>query len=93
MENITWEIDPNTKDLVFDNEGLLKTIEDDRTCIQNIRLALESWKGDFDLVPDHGTDYAQILGGQADEDITHEVILEAIFQEDRMGVLESLVVE
>lgn len=90
MANITWEIDPYTKDLVFDNDGLLKTIESNETCIQNIRLALEAWKGDFDLVPDHGTDYEKILGGQEDEDITDEIIREAIFQEDGMGVLEKL---
>jgi len=93
MANITWKIDPNTNDLVFDDNGILKTIEDDETSVQNIRLTLESWKGDFDLVPDHGTDYARILGEQADEDTTDEIIREAIFQEDCMGVLEELTVE
>lgn len=90
MANITWEIDPFTKDLVFDNDGILKTIDNNDTCIQNIRLTLKAWKGDFDLAPDHGTDYEQLLGEEADEDIADEVIREAIFQEDNMGVLESL---
>jgi hypothetical protein len=93
MANITWEIDPVTKDLAFDNEGFLKTVEGDSTSTQNIRMALETWKGDFDLVPDHGTDYTKILVEQADEDTTEEIIREAIFQEDSMGALENLAVE
>lgn len=93
MENVTWEIDPNTKDLTFDEEGLLKIIEDDSTSAQNIRMTLESWRGDFDLDPDHGTDYTKILVDQADEDTTEEIVREAIFQEDNMGVLEKLSIE
>jgi hypothetical protein len=93
MANITWKIDSDTKDLAFDNEGFLKTIDEESTSAQNIRMTLESWKGDFDLDPDHGTDYTKILVEQADDDTTEEIIREAIFQEDNMGVLERLSVE
>ncbi len=90
MANITWKIDPDTKDLAFDNEGLLMTVEGDKASTQNIRMTLESWKGDFDLDPDHGTDYTKILVEQSDEDTTEEIIREAIFQEENMGALEKL---
>jgi len=93
MTNITWKIDPDTKDLAFDNDGFLKTTEGDATSVQNIRMALEAWKGDFVLVPDHGTDYNALLVEQADEDTSEEIIREAIFQEDNMGVLEKLSIE
>lgn len=93
MKNTTWEIDPNTKDLAFNKEGILKTVEGDSTSVQNIRMTLESWREDFELVPDHGTDYTKILVDQADEDTTEEIIREAIFQEDNMGVLEKLSIE
>lgn len=93
MKNTTWEIDPDTKDLAFDKEGILKTVEGDSTSAQNIRMALESWREDFELVPDHGTDYTKILVDQVDEDTTEEIIREAIFQEDNMGVLEKLSIE
>lgn len=93
MANITWKIDPDTRDLAFDDEGLLITVDGDSTSAQNIRMTLESWRGDFDLVLDHGTDYTKILVNQADDDTTEEIIREAIFQEDNMGVLEKLSVE
>ena len=92
MANTVWMIDPDTKDLVFDDDGILKTLEDNEAAAQNIRLTLEAFKGDFDLVPDHGTDYEQILGQKMDEETADEVIREAAFQEDRLAVIEELTV-
>jgi hypothetical protein len=93
MVNESWEIDPDTKDLTFDNEGILKNVSGDSTSVQNVRMTLESWIGDFDLVPDHGTDYEKILVDQVDEDTAEEIIREAIFQEDTMGVLGNISID
>ena len=92
MANTVWMIDPNTHDLAFDDEGMLKTLEDNEAAAQNIRLTLEAFKGDFDLVPEHGTDYDQILGLRADEEAADEVIREAAFQEERLAAINELTV-
>ena len=90
MANTAWYINPDTHDLDFDEKGILKTIEENETAAQNIRLTLEAGKGDFDLVPSHGTDYAQILGQPVDAGVADEVIREAIFQEDRLASIDEI---
>lgn len=92
MANTAWMIDPLTKDLAFDKHGILATVEDNETSAQCVRLTLEAWKGDFTLVPDHGTDYEKILGEREDEELADEVIREAVFQEDKVSALEELAV-
>ena len=93
MANEVWVIDPETHDLDFDENGILRTAEDAAAAAQNIRLTLEAFKGDFLLVPDHGTDYERILGQPMDEETADEVIREAVFQEERLAVVEKLTVE
>lgn len=93
MANIAWYINPDTHDLDFDNSGILKTIEENETAAQNIRLTLEAGKGDFELVPNHGTDYEQILGRPFDSGNTDEVIREAAFQEERLSAINEISVE
>lgn len=93
MKNEVWKIDPETHDLVFDETGTLITLQDDEASAQSIWLTLNSWKGDFPLVPSHGTDYGQILGRSADEDLVDEVIREAVFQEKYLAALEELVIK
>lgn len=90
MANKVWKINPDTKDLSFSDSGLLETLEDDAASTQGVALTLGAWKGDFDLVPDHGTDYEQILGVPADEETTDEVLREAIFQEDNVSTVDEL---
>ena len=92
MADTVWVIDPDTKDLSFDDAGVLKTLEDGEAIAQNVRLTLEAFQGDFPLVPSHGTDYEEILGLPMDEDTVDEVIREAVFQEDRIAALDDLTV-
>ncbi len=90
MADTVWMIDPDTRDLVFDGEGILATLEGDEASAQRVRMALGAWKGDFPLVPEHGADYGRILGQPADEDAADEVVREAIFQEERVASLDTL---
>ena len=62
MENITLKIDQETQDLVLDDSGSLELIGDAETVAQCVRLTLETFKGEWFLDTDHGTDYDQIIG-------------------------------
>ena len=66
-ENMTLLIDPETRDLVFDDSGNFVKIYDADTTVQNVRHALLTWKAEFfaDLV--HGTDYERIMGKNQNE--------------------------
>lgn len=90
MSKTAWKIDPETKDLSFTDKGMLEVMEDDAAIAQGVALTLGAWKGDFELVPSHGTDYEQILGTEVDEETTDEVLREAIFQEEQITTVESL---
>ena len=90
--NEAWKINQDTKDLCVDDAGILETIEEDEAAAQGVRMALTAFQGDFDLVPEHGTDYEQILGLPVDDETTDEVIREAIFQEDRVAMIDELIV-
>lgn len=59
MENITLRIDQETQDLVLDDSGSLELIGDAETVAQCVRLTLETFKGEWFLDTDHGTDYDQ----------------------------------
>ena len=56
------KIDEESRDLVFDSEGKLETIEGDDTTVQAVRLTLEVYKEEFPLDVTHGTDYDRIMG-------------------------------
>lgn len=88
--NDAWKIDPDTRDLCFDKDGILKTVSDQEAAVQGVRMALTAFKGDFDLVPEHGADYEQIMGVEADDETMDEVVREAIFQEDRISAIDEL---
>ncbi len=92
MAKETWLLNPETKDLAFDEEGILSIVKDDAADIQEIWMVLQTWKGDFDLVPAHGTDYGRILGEPEDEDTADEVIREAVFQEANVSSLDEILV-
>lgn len=62
MENMTLLIDPDTRDLVLDDEGHFAKIFDRDTTVQNVRHALLTWKAEFFADAVHGTDYERILG-------------------------------
>ncbi len=93
MDNMTLLIDPETRDLVFDEQGNFKKIYDEDTIVQNVRHALITWKAEFFADNTHGTDYERILGKNVNEvDISEikEVVREGIFQEPNVQWIDSL---
>ncbi|MDR1465450.1 MAG: hypothetical protein LBJ11_09155 [Oscillospiraceae bacterium] len=91
--NDTLYIDPETRDLDFDKEGLLRTISGGETTAQNVRLTLQTNKASFPLDLSHGTDYDRFLGQKGVEDReVQEVIREAVYQETAVDQIDSLTV-
>lgn len=93
MDNMTLLIDPDTRDLVFDENGHFSKIYDRDTTVQNVRHALLTWKAEFFADETHGTDYERILGvnqNELEEDEIKEVIREAIFQEPDVSRIDSM---
>lgn len=92
-DNYTLKIDPDTRDLCFDDEGIMETVAGDATSAQNVRLTLCAWKEEFPLVPSHGTDYARIMGKkpcELEDDEIPEVIREAVFQEPTVAEVDGV---
>ena len=92
-DNYTLKIDPNTRDIAFDDEGILATVSGDAATAQAVRLTLEVWKGEFLFDPTHGTDYERIMGKKArelDADEISEVVREAIFQESDVEEVDTV---
>ena len=92
-DNMTLLIDPETRDLVLDENGFFKKIYGKDTTVQNVRHALLTWKAEFfaDLV--HGTDYESIVGknqNEIDLDEVQDIIREAIFQENDVSRIDSI---
>lgn len=93
MENMTLLIDPETRDLTFDENGAFTKIYDRDTTVQNVRHALLTWKAEFFADETHGTDYERILGlnqNEVDDDEIKEVIREAVFQEPDVSRIDSI---
>ncbi len=93
MDNMTLQIDPETRDLVFDEDGAFRKIYEVDTIIQNVRNTLLTWKAEFFADETHGTDYERILGknqNEIDDGEIEEVIREAIFQEPSVTRIDSL---
>ena len=49
------KLDPETRDLCFDADGIMEVVEDGNAIAQNIRNNLLTWKGEFPLNTGHGT--------------------------------------
>lgn len=93
MENMTLLIDPETRDLVFDEAGFFKKIYDADTTVQNVRHALLTWKAEFFADEVHGTDYERIMGvrqNDIDQSEIEEVIREAVFQEPNVSRIDGI---
>ena len=93
MDNMTLLIDPETRDLVFDDNGNFTQIYDDDTTVQNVRHALVTWKAEFFADQTHGTDYERIMAkNQNDVEYSEikEILREAIFQEPEVARIDSL---
>lgn len=93
MDNYTLKIDPNTRDLVLDDDGMMELVSGDETSAQAVRLTLEAWKGEFPFDPTHGTEYNRIAGKKArelSEDEVPEVIRDAVLQETSVSEVDSV---
>ena len=93
MENMTLLIDPETRDLDFDEAGFFKKIYDADTTVQNVRHALLTWKAEFFADETHGTDYERIMGvrqNDIDQGEIEEIIREAVFQEPDVSRIDEI---
>ncbi len=93
MDNMTLQIDPETRDLVFDSDGSFQKVYGVDTIIQNVRNTLLTWKAEFFADESHGTDYERILGknqNDIDDGEIEEVIRDAIFQEPSVTRIDEL---
>lgn len=85
----TLKIDPETKDFVFDENGIMEIVSGADAVAQNIQLCLTAWKGDFEGLPKHGTDYQKIFGENTNKEEIEETIREAIYQEKEVEQIEE----
>lgn len=86
-------IDPETRDLAFDEAGSFKMICDADTTVQNVRHALLTWKAEFFADETHGTDYERIMGvrqNDIDQGEVEEIIREAVFQEPNVSRIDEI---
>lgn len=92
-EKYTLKIDPVTRDLVLDEDGIMEVVTGDDVPAQNVRLTLQAWRGEFLFVPSHGTDYDRIMGkkpSELTEDEVPEVIRDAVFQEPEVEEVQEV---
>jgi len=91
MMNDTLYIDPCTRDLAFDDHGLLRMVQGDETTAQNVRMTLLAGIGSFFLEPDHGTDYHRFLGQKdVPQSEIRETLREAIYQEPDIAEIANM---
>lgn len=89
----TLKLDPKTRDIGFDEEDLLATVDGDDVAVQNVNVNLNTRKGEFLLEETHGTDYARLLGeGERDvmSDTAEEVIRDGVLQEPNVVLITDL---
>ena len=92
-EKYTLKIDPVTRDLVLDEDGIMEVVTGDDVSAQAVRLTLQAWRGEFPFVPSHGTDYDRIMGkkpSELTEDEVLEVIRDAVFQEPEVEEVQEV---
>lgn len=92
MDNGTLQLS-NDGDLVFDAAGILSMVENTDTTAQSVRVVLNTWKEDFNLLPEHGTDYQSLFQSDITEADPEAIIREAIFQEDAVASVETIEVQ
>lgn len=93
MDTMTLLIDPETRDLVIDEDGSFRKIYGEDTIVQNVRHALITWKAEFFADLEHGTDYERIMGtnmNEIDLEEIKEILREAIFQESVVSRIDKM---
>lgn len=95
MTHYTLKLDPQSRDLLFDENGVMETLEGDAATTQNVENTLLAWKGEFLLEQTHGTPYDRILG-KGYYDVSHgeaeEVIRDGVLQEHRVAVITQMAI-
>lgn len=89
---IVLKLDPENRDICFNADGIMEHLEDGEAIAQNIRNNLNTWKGEFELDPSHGTEWERIVGQPESgiEDEADDVLRTSIFQEPYVREIESL---
>lgn len=93
QDNWTLKIDPESRDLILDDAGMLETISGDDTTAQAVRLTLEVYRGEFTFDPTHGPAYERIMGKkrhELEDDEIPEVIRDAVFQEPQVVEINAI---
>ena len=87
MANImTLALDPETRDLMFDADGMLQCVYDGEAIAQNIRNNLHTWKGEFPLNTAHGTDWERVVGDRkARRRMKRTMLCGPLFSRSRMS--------
>lgn len=96
MTEYTLKLDPETHDLVFDESGVMVTVEGDEATAQNVAVTLGTWEGEFLLDRTHGTPYQRVLGqdnAQVMEGDAEAVIREGILQEPGVVIIKEISAE
>jgi hypothetical protein len=88
-ECMTLKINPETKDFIFDENGIMETVSGADVIAQNVQICLTAWKGDFAELPEHGTDYQKIFGKNTSTEEIEETIRDAIYQEKEVEQIEG----
>lgn len=92
MANLTLKINSETRDIEF-TDGILDTVSDSESILQNIRNTLLVYKGEFEKDADHGTDYETIFSDSVTDDEIIEIIRDAIFQEQLVTEVAEIKIE
>lgn len=89
------KLDPETRDLCFDADGIMEVVEDGNAIAQNIRNNLLTWKGEFPLNTGHGTEWQRVMGRPISEaqDEADDVLRASIFQEPYVKEIDELTPE
>lgn len=80
------------RDIYFDADGILARRYDGEAVTQNIQNNLLTWKGEFPLNTDHGTDWPRVVGRPTSEaiDEADDVLRESIFQEPYVKQIDEI---
>lgn len=92
MDIYTLKLDEETRDLCFDEAGMMQIVEDGEAIAQNVRNNLLTWKGEFPLNTEHGTDWPRVVGLPLSEaeDEADDVLRRSIFQEPYVKEIDEL---
>lgn len=93
MADITvLKLGQETRDLCFDENGIMEILEDGEAIAQNIRNNLLTWKGECELVPSHGTEWDRVVGLHPAQavDEADDALRRSIFQEPYVQEIDSL---